>query len=296
MATYPSNFIGPVLTKPVAKPAVSKKLPLPQLNPSTGQATYSAPAAAAAPDPMQVFTENIYKLLGKAQGANQGNTALTARREQLQNTQINNSMAPAASMGIENLSPNDALQARQNEGALYNPEIKSLNDRMQLNNEAVTRFQQAIDAAKQYGEDYAKYVKPDEKTIQAVVQQMEAGFIPSQDVLDKVQKYLPADIWIKAAKAKKAASNNGGGIGPTPDNKRNALGANLADNNAIAYFAQTPAAFQAYWKAKKANSGFPTNMAGPLAPGQHSQGQPFTYDEVVSEYAKWYDDQQNEFK
>jgi hypothetical protein len=156
--------------------------------------TATAPSSAPAQDPITIFNTKLLELLGKAQGAND-NTALTVQREKLQNENLNASTKPAGELGIENLSPGDALNAREHAGSLYNPEIKSLNDRMQLNNEAVDRFTKTLDAAQKLGEQYSKMIKPSDATIEAIRMQLRAGVLPKDDVLAKVQGQLTEDDW-----------------------------------------------------------------------------------------------------
>lgn len=205
----------------VTKGAVPGYAPLPTLNSATG--TSSTPQQV---DPIEQFNKNLMELLTRAQGATSkfgDNTALMADRNKVQNIQLNNSTKSAGDLGIQNLAPSDMLNARNNEANLYNPEVKSLNDRMQLNNEAVSKFTQALDSARTLGETYSKYLKPDQATIDGVIQQMKAGFIPSDAVLEKVGKFLPNDIWAQAAAAKKS---NSPGTQPTVAEKK---GQYLAD-------------------------------------------------------------------
>jgi hypothetical protein len=177
--------------------------PLPQLNPQTGGATY---AGAQTQDPIAIFNQNLYQMLQDRQKQSAGqNAPLMAQSNQLQNQNISNAMSqPNLPM-----RPGDALNARQDAGNIYNPAITNLTDRMTLNNQAITDFKSAIDAATTFGEKYAAQIKPDDATIKAVTEQMQAGFIPDQTVLDKVAKYLPNDIWAQAAAAKKAQSASG---------------------------------------------------------------------------------------
>ena len=186
--------------------------PLPQLNPQTGGATY---AGAQTQDPIAIFNQNLYQMLQDRQKQSAGqNAPLMAQSNQLQNQNISNAMSqPNLPM-----RPGDALNARQDAGNIYNPAITNLKDRMTLNNQAITDFKSAIDAATTFGEKYAAQIKPDDATIKAVTEQMQAGFIPDQTVLDKVAKYLPNDIWAQAAAAKKAQSASGGV--PTPNSTK----------------------------------------------------------------------------
>jgi hypothetical protein len=179
-------------------PAGSGYSPLPQLN----QAAQPAPQQS----PIDAFNMKLMELLGKAQGANSGNAALASQASHLQIGQTNASMAPA-DPNAPPLRPGDALNARQDASQLYNPEVKALNDRMQLNNEAVQRFTDTIKAAKDWGEEYYKSVKPDDATIQAVQMQMRAGIKPSEAILDKVRTSLTQADWDALA----AAGASGGG-------------------------------------------------------------------------------------
>lgn len=178
--------------------------PLPQLN-TSGQPTYSAGATT---DPISSFNMQLFQMLQRAQGGNQ-NAPLMGERNTLQNAQLNASTAPGSpGAGGAPLRPGDALNARQDEGNTYSPEIKNITDRMTLNNQAIASFKDALDSAKSFGDDYAKYIKPDDATIKAVTEQMEAGYVPDAAVLEKVGKYLPNDIWAKAAAAKEAQSGS----------------------------------------------------------------------------------------
>lgn len=180
--------------------------PLPQIS-SNGQATYSQ-APQAGGDPITNFNLRLLEMLKQSQSGGQTNAPLYQQANNLANTQIENSMAPASQLGIGNLRPGDALNARQNQGDLYNPEIKSINDRISLNNQAIDKFESALKTAKEYGEEYAKSLKPDEVTIQAVKDQMAAGFQPSASMLEKIGKYITADDWNALAEAKKTDTKN----------------------------------------------------------------------------------------
>lgn len=173
--------------------------PLPNIAPN-GQATYSP--AQGAGNPIDNFNLRLLELLQQAQNGQASNAPLYAEANRLGNVQVDNAMAPAGQLGIDNLRPGDALNARRNQADLYDPEIKSLNDRIALNNESIKKFESAIKTAKEYGEEYAKTVRPDEKTIQAVKDQMAAGFQPSSTIIDKIGKFLTADDWNALAKAK----------------------------------------------------------------------------------------------
>ncbi len=170
---------------------------LPNIAPS-GQATYAKPAG----DPISTFNLRLLEMLQKAQGG-QTNAPLYNRSNELQNTMVENSMAPASELGLDGLRPGDALNARRNQGSLYDPEVKSINDRISLNNEAIDKFERALKTAKEYGEEYAKTIKPDEATINAVKEQMAAGFLPSASVIEKLGKYLIPDDWNALAEGKK---------------------------------------------------------------------------------------------
>lgn len=178
--------------------------------PSANGVTTSSPLVplgSTQQDPISLFNMELMKLLQKAQGANSGNPALAGQAENLQNKQITSSMAPASELGTEGLAPGDAMSARQNEAQLYNPEVKSLNARMQLNNEAVTRFEKTLDAATKMGEQYAKMLKPSEATVEAIKMQMRAGVLPSEDVLTKVQGQLTQEDWDAYVAAKSGKTN-----------------------------------------------------------------------------------------
>jgi hypothetical protein len=177
----------------------------PTINQSTGQATYS-PQPATSGDPIANFNMRLMEMLGKAQSG-ETNAPLYARSEELQNTQIDASMGTARELDLTGLRPSDALAARQNEGELYEPEVKSLNNRIALNNEAVSKFEKAIKTAKEFGEEYAKHVKPGEETIAAVKRQMAAGFLPSTDVIERVGKFLTEDDWAALSNAKKTGDS-----------------------------------------------------------------------------------------
>jgi hypothetical protein len=169
-----------------------------------------SPTQPSQQDPIDIFNIKLMELMAKAQGANAGNPALMAQQNKLQNTQVTQSMAPAADLGIQNLTPSDAMAARQNESQLYNPEVKALNDRMQLNNEAVTRFSNTLEAAAKMGEQYAKMIKPSEQTVEAIRMQLRSGVLPSEEVLTKVQGQLTQDDWDAYVMAK-----SGGGSAPS---------------------------------------------------------------------------------
>jgi hypothetical protein len=223
---------------------------------------------------------NLMSLLQKAQSANSGNTPLTAQRGKLEIGQTERSMGTAADLGIEGLAPGDAMRARGNEAELYNPEIRSLNDRMQLNNEAVQRFESTIKAAKEYGEEVAKYIKPSEETIEAVRLQLRAGEKPSDDVLAKVGQYLSEDDWnawtaaknespmhkewrdyqreggkldfnaymnMDANRKRSITNVSTGAGGFTNDEKRSANRARLDSPDATQYFLSTKPEFQDLW-------------------------------------------------
>lgn len=170
---------------------------LPSIAPN-GQATY-APNGA---DPVSNFNLRLLEMLKTAQNGQQSNAPLYARANELENKQTVNSMDKAKTLGIDNLRPGDALNARENQSNLYNPEINSINDRIKLNNETISNFEKAVKTAKEYGEEVAKTVKPDEATIQAVKDQMAAGFAPSASVLEKLGKYITPEDWNKLSTAK----------------------------------------------------------------------------------------------
>lgn len=172
---------------------------LPPLNPA------GAPPAQPTQDPYTIFNTKLMEMLTQAQG--QSNAPLYNQANKLDTTQTENSMKPAGDLGIAGLAPGDALGARKAAAGVYDPEIKNLNDRIALNNESISKFESAVKAAKDFGDDYAKYVKPDDATVQAVKQQMAAGFLPSATVLDKVGKFLTADDWNALSAAKKTTDD-----------------------------------------------------------------------------------------
>ncbi len=282
-------------------PYVAPGRGLPGINQENGQATYSVPAVG---DSIGQFNVNLMSLLQKAQNANSGNTALTAQRGKLEVGQTADSMARAADLGIEGLAPGDAMRARINESELYNPEIRSLNDRMQLNNEAVQRFESTIKAAKEYGEEVSKYIKPSEETIEAVRMQLRAGEKPSDDVLAKVGQYLSEDDWnawtaaknespmhkewrdykreggkldfnaymnMDANRKRSVTNISTGSTGFTNDEKRSANRARLNSPDATQYFLSTKPEFQDLW----------IRNVTPL------EGQSFTLQEVSTNYNSW---------
>lgn len=176
--------------------------PLPSIAPN-GQATYSNPQQSGnTEDPVKNFNLRLLEMLQQAQQGGVSNAPLYARANELENTQIDNSMASAQDLNLEGLRPGDALNARRNQEDLYNPEINALNDRIKLNNEAIDKFERAIKTAKEYGEEYAKTLKPDEATIQAVKDQMAAGFVPSASVIEKLGRYITAEDWNALQSAK----------------------------------------------------------------------------------------------
>lgn len=173
--------------------------PLPQLN-GAGQASYAPPPPAQ--DPITTFNLKLMEMLGTAQQANSGNPDLAAQANKLQIGQTEDSMA-VADPNAAPLRPGDALNARENAGELYNPEVKALNERMRLNNEAVSRFEGTLKAAQGWGEEYEKLIKPDDNTVQAVQMQMRAGIKPTAEVLAKMgNKLTQADFDALAAASK----------------------------------------------------------------------------------------------
>ncbi len=194
---------GPTATPnapPPAPPAAGSQLP--QLGPAPQPP--GGTHTAATQNPVDIFNTNLMNLLSRGQAA--GNTApLANEQNRLGVQQINNSMAPAAQMGIDNLKPSDALNARQNAGQLYNPEIKNLTARMQAAAQNVANFTDAINAAKSFGDSYTKSVQPTPEEIQSVQDMMIAGYTPSTAVLDNVSKYID---WKAVAAGKAAAGSN----------------------------------------------------------------------------------------
>ncbi len=160
-------------------PAAQGGAPLPNLGPKPP----GTPQTTTTGNPVDVFNANLMTLLSRGQAA--GNTApLANEQNRLGVQQINNSQAPASSMGIDNLKPGDALNARQNAGQLYNPEIKNLTARISASANAVANFSDAIKAAKDFGESYTKSVQATPEDIQAVQDMLIAGYNPGQDVLN----------------------------------------------------------------------------------------------------------------
>jgi len=184
--------------------------PLPEAPsvPQTNAALPNLSLSTAPENPMSIFSKGLFDMLTKAQGMD--SAKLLNERNRLAKLQTTQSMGVASDLGIEGLAPGDALRARSNVAGLYNPKIENLTDRIQASAQAVSRFADTIRAAKEFGEDYVKYIKPTDDDINAVVSQMEAGFIPSEEVLEKVGKFLPNDIWQKASTAKKAADQPAG--------------------------------------------------------------------------------------
>lgn len=186
------------------------KKPLPVPMPTTpsgpaGGAPGAFPGAdSAGGDPITKFNMGLYQLLQRAQSGN--SAPLYARAGDLQNKQIEDSMRPASELGTAGLAPGDAMAARRSASERYDPEVRAINDRIRLQNESINQFESAIKAAKEYGEEYAKYVKPSEATIEAVKAQMRQGFLPSDSVLQKVQGSLTEDDWKALARAKAAST------------------------------------------------------------------------------------------
>ncbi len=197
----PREFIDPNKQFFVGQDGPAPSRPLPNIAPN-GQATYSP--AQGAGNPIDNFNLRLMEMLQQAQAGGQTNAPLYAQANNLANMQTENAMAPASELGIDNLRPGDALSARRNQEDLYDPEIKSLNDRISLNNESIKKFESALKTAKEYGEEYAKSVRPDEETINAVKEQMAAGFVPSATVIEKMGKYLTSADWNALASAKNA--------------------------------------------------------------------------------------------
>lgn len=210
-ATDYSNVVpgnAPGTSAPNVPPPSSNYAPLPPVGGagSNSGAGAAAPPSAPTQSPVDKFNAALMNLLGQAQQTD--TSPLSNQANKLGVEQLDNSQQPAAQMGIGDLKPSDALNARQNAAQLYNPEINSLEDRVKASATAVSNFKDAIDAAKSFGEDYAKTLKPDDATIAAVKQQMAAGFLPDATVLDKVGSSLTADDWNALAAAKKAQSGS----------------------------------------------------------------------------------------
>lgn len=168
-----------------------KYAPLPSLKPKS--------TTGAVEDPIGKFNLGILSLLTKAQSFDP--STLYNERNRLATGQIAQSMAPASELNIQNLDPNSALNARSNVANLYNPEINNLTDRIQAATQAVSAFRDTLAAAQAYGQDLAKYVKPDEQTIQATQDMLAAGINPGQDILQQVGKYID---WKAVTAAQKA--------------------------------------------------------------------------------------------
>lgn len=156
-------------------------------------------------DPITKFNMGLYSLLQGAQGVN--SAPLYNERNRLDVAQTTNSMAPAADLGIGGLAPGDMISARQNQSKLYDPEINNLTDRIQASSQAVSQFGTALKAAKEYGEEMMKYVKPDPETIAAVQEMLIAGQNPGQDVLNSVAKYIDWKA-VGASKAEKSSDTS----------------------------------------------------------------------------------------
>lgn len=156
-------------------------------------------------NPLDIFNTNLMTLLRKSQAVNTAPLANEQNRLGIQ--QINNSMAPASQIqgGAGPLRPGDALNARQDAGQLYNPEINNLTQRMQASATAVANFKDALNAAKDYGVEMMKNVKPDDATIKGVQDMLIAGENPGQDVLNSAAKYID---WTAVAAGKKAAGSS----------------------------------------------------------------------------------------
>lgn len=190
--------------------------PLPQLTPQTQSQPVQQPAAV---DPITKFNQGILDMLKQAQqasGAYGGApfySPLLNEQNRLQTQQITNSMAPASQLGIENLRPGDALNARENAGRLYNPEINNLTQRVQASRDAINAFKDSLDAARKYSEQYAAAIKPDEQTIKAIQDMLIAGETPPKSVLDSAYKYID---WTAVAAGKKTS---GAGSDLTSDQK-----------------------------------------------------------------------------
>lgn len=148
-------------------------------------------------DPLTTFNKMVFDLL---QGAKAGQLAKKSGFEELQSA---SAMAPAAQLGIEGLTPSDMISARQRQAGLYEPAISNINDRVQM-------FNDTLKFAKDLGETYFKNVQPSEETIEAVRNQLRAGFVPGEDALSKVGKFLTEDDWMAAAAAKKTTATSGG--------------------------------------------------------------------------------------
>src|SRR3990167_7204473 len=133
-------------------------------------------------DPLTTFNKMVFELL---QGAKSGQLAQKSGLEELQSA---NAMAPASQLGIEGLAPGDMFGARKNLAGQNNPAISYINDRVQM-------FKDALQFAKELGKTYFKNIQPSEETIQAVRNQLRAGFVPSEDVLAKIGKFIPEDDW-----------------------------------------------------------------------------------------------------
>lgn len=207
-------------------PNTGEQINGPSSNPKVGLPTLtktntSAPPASVAPpnaaptvantsqDPITKFNLGLYDLLQKAQGMD--SSKLLNERNRLAIAQTSNSQAPAADLNLGGLTPDAALNARQNASNLYNPEIKNLTDRVQASAQAVSQFKDAIDAATKYGEDYAKSVKPTEEDVAAVQNMLAAGYNPGETVLNAVKGQIDWKAVAAADKSRKAITSGGGG-------------------------------------------------------------------------------------
>lgn len=184
----------------IKAPSVNSNAGLPTLSnkSSTPVASPTPSATNTSDDPITKFNLGLLELLKKAQGFDQ--TKLLNERNRLALAQTTQSMGSADSLGLGGLKPGDALEARRNQSSLYKPEINNLTDRLQASVQAVSQFESAIKAAKEYGEEMAKNVKPTLEDIQAVQEMLIAGENPGQDVLNATAKYID---WKAIAAAKK---------------------------------------------------------------------------------------------
>jgi hypothetical protein len=186
-------------------PSLTQQTPPPASPPTQQSPTTQQQGTAPAGDPVTIFNNNLMQLLTRGQAA--GNTApLANEQNRLGVQQITDSMAPASQMGIDNLKPGDALNARQNAGQLYNPEIKNLTARMQAAAQNVANFTDAINAAKSFGESYATAIKPDEQTVKSLQDMLIAGETPPKAALDAAYKYID---WSAVAAGKKSSGADG---------------------------------------------------------------------------------------
>ena len=144
-------------------------------------------------DPLTRFNTLVFDLFQKAKEGQ------FRQKSGLEELQIANSMAPASQLGLEGLIPSDAIAARQRQADQYEPAISNINDRVKM-------FNDTLSYAKELGETYFKNIQPSEQTIEAARMQLRAGFVPSEDVLEKISRSktpFTEDDWMAAAAAKK---------------------------------------------------------------------------------------------